>query len=294
VNTIPNWLAPVSLLAGIVFIAGCVGLAISFPNPTTFQFIVFRIVLALGGAAFITALTGFLTIEMHLARGGKAVIGGASVVFIALYFASPAIPFVPKPEPLLDPAGHFLKSPANKSEMEVIRLQDEIMDLRQYKESIQYPDSRRKLKDAPYLAERILSFSDANLNPRRRYIKYEYAAFAYVDAAAAAMYDDPPRVEVYASEVFKNVSTALSLLDTADRTYQTDENSRFLLDWVTKDNGKDRVLYLRADAECMMGAVKGDSNLNARASETWNLIGPNYRAGLPAAENPQLRGCIEK
>ena len=168
------------------------------------------------------------------------------------------------------------------------------MDLRQYKESVQYPDSRRKLKDAPYLAERILSFSDATLNPRRRYIKYEYAAFAYVDAAAAAMIDDPSKVEGYTAQVFKNVDTALSMLDTAERTYATDENSRFLLDWVVTDNGKDRVLYLRADAECMLGSVNQDSSLKARASETWNSITPVYRAALPATENPQLHACVGK
>jgi hypothetical protein len=108
------------------------------------------------------------------------------------------------------------------------------------------------------------------------------------------MFDDPPRVELYASQVFKNVSTALSMLDTAEGIYQADENSRFLLDWVIADNGKDRVLYLRADAECMLGSVKSDPSLKARASETWNLISPNYRAGLPAAGNPQLGACIAK
>jgi hypothetical protein len=293
-SEIPRWLPPAAFMVGVAFVLLIAFLIVEIPNPTESQFIIFRTVIALGGAAFSMALTGFLTIRFHWGRGGLIMAGGALAVFIVLYFASPAVPAFPKLQPLVDSVGHLLRSPANKSEMEVIRIQDEIMDLRQYKESVGYPDSRRKLKDAQYLAERILSFSDADLNPRRRYIKYEYAAFAYVDAAAAAMFDDPSRVEVYTSQVFKNVSTALSMLDKAERSYQTDENSRFLLDWVVADNGKDRVLYLRADAECMLGSVKNDSSLKARASETWNLISPNYRASLPATRNPQLSACIAK
>ena len=294
VSAIPKWLAPVAFFTAILFLAAILLLAVKVPTPAPFQFIVVRILIALFGAAFSMAITGCLTVRLHLSKEVQIVAGGALAVFIVLYFFSPGIPGVPKPEPLVDPQGHLLESPANPAELQVIRLQDEIMDLRQYKESVQYPDSRSKLKDAPYLAERILGFNDSSLNPRRRYIKYEYAAFAYVDAAAAAMFDDRPRVEEYASRVIKNANTALSMLDAADRAYQSDENSRFLLDWVAKDNGKDRVLYLRAEAECMLATVKNDANLKSQAFETWNQIDAPYREKLPAAGTPQLNGCVPK
>jgi hypothetical protein len=150
------------------------------------------------------------------------------------------------------------------------------------------------LKDAPYLAERILSFNDSDLNPRRRYIKYEYAAFAYVDAAAAAMLDDRPKVEEYASEAIEKANVALTMVKKAEDAYPVDENSRFLLDWVRSDSGKDRVLYLRADAQCMLGSVRNDSTLRAQAIETWNEITSTYREALPASGNPQLKDCVQK
>ena len=73
-------------------------------------------------------------------------LSGALAVFIVLYFASPAIPVVPKPDPLIDPMGHLLGSPANESEMAVLRLQDAIVETRQYMESEQYPESQKNCK----------------------------------------------------------------------------------------------------------------------------------------------------
>jgi hypothetical protein len=275
-----------------LFLTAILILVVKVPSPTESQFVIFRIVTALGGAAFATALTGFLTVRMHWARKMEITASGALGAFGILYFFTPAIPGVPKPSYLTDSQGHILESPANDAELEVIRLQDQIMNMRQYKESVQQPDSRRMLKDAPYLAERILSFRDSSLNPRRRFIKYEFAAYAYVDAAAAAMFDDRQMVEEYTTLAIKNADTALYLVDTAARTYQSDKDSRFLLDWIPEHDGKDRVLYLRADAECMLGTIKNDANLKATAIQTWRLISSNYRRGLPAAGTLQLSACV--
>src|ERR1700680_4167893 len=167
VSAIPKWLVPVAFFTAILFLATILMLAVKVPTPTPFQFIVFRILIALFGAAFSMAITAFLTVRLHLSKDVQIVAGGALAVFVVLFFFTPAIPGVSKPGPLADPRGHLLQSPANNAELEVIRLQDEIADLRQYKESVQYPDSQRKLKDASYLGERILGFSDSSLNPRR-------------------------------------------------------------------------------------------------------------------------------
>lgn len=291
-SEIPWWLVLAAFLIGVVLIFRILSLEERIPNPTETQFNIIRSVIALAGSAFATGITGFLTIQFHWSRGKRIVAGGALAVFVILYFVSPAIPNISKP--LVDKAGHTLESPANEAEKGVLQLQDDIMELRQYKESVQYPDSRRKLKDASYLAKRILSFRDDDLNPRRRYIKYEYAAFAYVDAAAAAMFDDPSKVTEYASHALENTNQALSLLKAAEAGDPSDENTSFMLDWVQKDNGKDRVLYLRADAFCMMGIATKDSKLKEKAFETWNLISEGYRTGLPASGSPQLSGCVSK
>jgi hypothetical protein len=291
--SIPRWLIPASVLLGIAFLSVIITLAVKIPSPTPTQFFVFRAVVALGGAAFSMAMTGLLTIRANLPGGSKIVAEGALAVFFCL-FLTPSIPGVPKPEPLVDPRGDLLESPANESELEVIRLQDQIQDLRQFKESVQQPDSRRRLTDAPSMAEKILTFSDSNLNPRRRFIKYEFAAFAYVDATAAAMFDDRRMVEEYASRAIENADSALTILDSAKHSYSSDQESRFLLDWIPKHQGMDRVLYLRADAECMLGTTRNDASLKSKARVTWDQISSNYQKDLPAAGTPQLSPCVPK
>jgi hypothetical protein len=136
---VPTWLVPTAFVIGIAFVLLVLFLVVWIPNPTESQFTVFRIVISLGSAAFSIALTGFLSIKFRWARGGELVAGGALAVFAVVYFASPTVPMIPKPQPLVDAAGHLLESPANRSEMEVIRIQDEIEALRQYKETVQYP-----------------------------------------------------------------------------------------------------------------------------------------------------------
>lgn len=142
------------------------------------------------------------------------------------------------------------------------------------------------------MAQRILAFDDASLNPRRRYIKYEYAEYAYVNAAAGAMYADHAKAGEYASLAIKNADIALKMLEAAEQTYQSNKDSQFLLDWVNTDQGKDRVLYFRAMAECMLATAKIDPSWRGRAGETWNLINVSYRIQYPAAGTRQLDGCV--
>ena len=194
-------------------------------------------------------------------------------------------------EPLIDSQGHPLETPANAAEREVIRIQDEIMALREFKESVQQPGSRRRLQVAPVLAENILKFNDADLTARRRFIKYEFAAYAYVDAAAAAMFDDREQVNAYASKAITNGNKALFVLASAEQTYRSSKDSRILVDW-TEHQGKDRVLYLLADADCMIGTVKNDERQKSKAFETWKTISSSYRADLPATGTLQLAGCV--
>jgi len=290
-TTIPKWLVPAAFLFGIAFLVAILALVVKIPGPTPTQFTVFRIIIALGGAAFSMALTGFLTIQLNLPKGGQIVAGGALAVFVVLYFYSPAIPGIPKP--LVDERGNPLLSPANDAERQVIRLKNEIGDLRQFLVSVQsYPSARQELEKAIPLAEGILSFNDSSLSPRRRYIKYEYATYAYVDAAAGAMYDnDRAKVEEYASQAMKTADTALSMLDAAEHTYES-ADSRFLTDWVVSDDGKDRVLYLRAMAACMLGSMRSDSKLKSEASDDWKKVHKSYQDAYPLTGTPELNSCV--
>ena len=71
---------------GVVFVGALLLLAIRFPHPSDFQYLVFRIVLALASAGIAALIPGFLEIELQTWL--KA--GGALAVFAIVYFKSPA------------------------------------------------------------------------------------------------------------------------------------------------------------------------------------------------------------
>ena len=71
---------------GTVFVAVMLTVAIVRPNPTAFQYIVFRSVLALAAGGVSAMIPGFLTIEIP--KWLRA--GGALAVFATVYFYNPA------------------------------------------------------------------------------------------------------------------------------------------------------------------------------------------------------------
>lgn len=68
-------------------------LAIFFPNPTPFQYTVFRIVLALVGAGVGATIPGLVDVDV----GGAVRASGAIAVFVIVYFFSPAQLVASKP-----------------------------------------------------------------------------------------------------------------------------------------------------------------------------------------------------
>lgn len=71
---------------GVIFVIVILGIAIGIPNPTAFQYTVFRIVLALAAAGVAAMIPGFINVEV-----GTAVrAGGAIAVFVIVFFFSPA------------------------------------------------------------------------------------------------------------------------------------------------------------------------------------------------------------
>jgi len=71
---------------GVVFTIVLLAIAFATPNPTAFQYTVFRIVLALAAAGMAAMIPGFLqaTISTWLQAGG------ALAIFVIVYFYSPA------------------------------------------------------------------------------------------------------------------------------------------------------------------------------------------------------------
>jgi hypothetical protein len=73
-------------LFGVTFAVALLVLAIIFPEPSPFQYVVFRIILALASAGIASCIPGFL--EVEIADWLKA--GGALGVFVVVFFFSPA------------------------------------------------------------------------------------------------------------------------------------------------------------------------------------------------------------
>lgn len=71
---------------GVTFVVVLLALATLFPNPTPFQYTVFRIVLALAAAGVASMISGFLEVEIPT----KLKAGGAFAVFVIVFFFSPA------------------------------------------------------------------------------------------------------------------------------------------------------------------------------------------------------------
>jgi hypothetical protein len=71
---------------GAVFVVVMLVLAVLFPEPTPFQYEVFKIVLAIAVAGVAAMIPGFLNVEV----GNVIRAGGAIAVFVIIYFFSPA------------------------------------------------------------------------------------------------------------------------------------------------------------------------------------------------------------
>jgi hypothetical protein len=85
---------------GVLILAVAVSIAIFIPNPTSFQANTFRILIALGGAAFGAFIPGFLNVNISSNNPiFKFSIRAfsAMAVFVILYFWNPAQPDVQKP-----------------------------------------------------------------------------------------------------------------------------------------------------------------------------------------------------
>jgi hypothetical protein len=76
----------IAVICGVIFVSVILVISILIPNPSPFQYTVFRIVLALAAAGFVSMTPGF--IEAKISNWLRA--GGALAVFVIVFFYSPA------------------------------------------------------------------------------------------------------------------------------------------------------------------------------------------------------------
>lgn len=80
------WERLIAVGFGVVFVTAVLVIAMFIPSPTAFQYTIFRIVLALAAAGFVSMTPGF--IEAKIGTVIRA--GGALAVFVIVFFYSPA------------------------------------------------------------------------------------------------------------------------------------------------------------------------------------------------------------
>jgi hypothetical protein len=81
-----NYEKILAFVFGVIFVVVLLYAAFAVPNPTAFQYTIFRIVLALAAAGVAGMFSGFLNIQ--ISNWLKA--GGALAVFAIVYFYAPA------------------------------------------------------------------------------------------------------------------------------------------------------------------------------------------------------------
>jgi hypothetical protein len=80
-----TWERIASVVFGVMFVMAILVLAIAFPKPSSFQYEVFRIVLAIACGGVAAVIPGFLAVNMD-AKGLMIRAGGALAVFLLVYF----------------------------------------------------------------------------------------------------------------------------------------------------------------------------------------------------------------
>lgn len=87
-NQQPVWERIALFASGLLLIITILWIALIVPEPTDFQYTIFRIILALSGAAFAALIPGVLEIE----HKGLLRAGGALAVLILVFFFSVSSP----------------------------------------------------------------------------------------------------------------------------------------------------------------------------------------------------------
>jgi hypothetical protein len=80
----------IAFVFGVVFLIALITLAVRFPRPTSFQYSIFRIVMALAAAGVAAMIPGFLDVQVTATTRFLIRAGGAIGVFVIVYFFKPA------------------------------------------------------------------------------------------------------------------------------------------------------------------------------------------------------------
>ena len=220
----------IAYVFGLIFIIALLILAIAFPEPTQFQYVVFRIVLALAAAGVASMIPGF--IEVQISNVVRA--GGALAVFVLVYFYNPAA--LVSDDPWISEL-HNLRGDLGNLEGMWERLDES--DL---------PCERIHAQAAP-LGERFNLISDKHLGGDLGAMieKYRYAQYAYL--IASDVHCERDVAQEYAQKSLRNGENALALIEKAKEIPGVDGQS--LRTWLDSDFTADRIYFHTALAQIL-------------------------------------------
>ncbi len=86
-----------AFIFGVIFVTALLAIVVFIPNPTSYQFEVIQIILALAAGGVAAMIPGFLNLKLGLGTNLAIRAGGALAVFAVVYFYSPAHWVSPEP-----------------------------------------------------------------------------------------------------------------------------------------------------------------------------------------------------
>ncbi|PBP43928.1 hypothetical protein CCL14_03010 [Pseudomonas syringae] len=119
----------ISFVFGVVFLTAVIAIAIFLPNPTGFQYVIFRLVASLSAAGVVAVMSGFIEVKF----GGWLRAGGALAVFAAVFWTNPAEKIVGEKSSEPVPDQHLLSPPPptpNQPKLEYRKVSKHIKDYR--------------------------------------------------------------------------------------------------------------------------------------------------------------------
>lgn len=136
-----------------------------------------------------------------------------------------------------------------------------------YESMTRFPERRATVgKEAPEIAAVLSAIDDPRLSPHHRIVKYQYACFAHVMAAAAFDGDEKERDRrrYYTDAALFACRRGLELFEHASQS--TDKAEVEAAQWAREDNGHNRMRYLRAMALSMKAALAASGEDGERAA----------------------------
>ncbi|RZM81894.1 hypothetical protein [Leptolyngbya iicbica] len=263
-----------AFLFGASLIVALLGIAFRTPNPTAFQFFVFRVVLALAAAGVAAIIPGLINVNIS----GIVKAGGAIAVFVLIYLLNPASLVIDDPR---SPQINQL----DKLHKELALLSNDWERLDEMEENANPCQQIRR--QASNIGERFHLIQDSSIEKDlgAQIAKYHYSQYAYLIASDVEC--DEISALKYARIAIEDGETAFQLIDFVKQ--DTSEEAMAWINWMYDEKNfiPDRINFNTALAFALLhryGGMSTPDALNMIESKLTE-INTNYYEGAGISLN---------